>query len=191
MRGLEPIAPAGARILVLGSFPSACSLERGEYYAHDRNHFWEILALLAGEPRPGTRDARIELLGRLGIALWDVIAACDREGSLDQAIRNEEPNPVPTLLASLPVVSRIALNGGKAASGFAAGFAPALRGLPIGAPAAWNCPALGGRSFLVARLPSTSPIPTARFRSAEDKLPPWRDFLLGAEGQAQGRVAGR
>ncbi|MBL8968854.1 MAG: DNA-deoxyinosine glycosylase, partial [Spirochaetaceae bacterium] len=72
MRGLEPVAPAGARVLILGSFPSARSLERGEYYAHDRNHFWEVLALLAGEPRPESRGARIELLGRLGLAVWDV-----------------------------------------------------------------------------------------------------------------------
>ena len=88
----EPVAPPGARVLVLGSMPSVESLNQGFYYAHPRNAFWRILAEVWGEPFPGDVPGRIALLTRHDIALWDVLKSCERQGSLDSAIRRPTPN---------------------------------------------------------------------------------------------------
>ncbi len=178
MRGLAPIAPESASVLVLGSFPSAASLELGEYYGFARNHFWALLALAFGEGEPGSWAGKLDLLKRRGVALWDVIAACDREGSLDGAIRNEEANDVLGLLADKPRVVRVALNGGKAAASFRKLLAPELpAGLAIGETVVWRPAALAPRAFSVCRLPSTSPIPTRNFRGPGDKAGLWMAFL--------------
>ncbi|HRY72388.1 MAG TPA: DNA-deoxyinosine glycosylase [Spirochaetia bacterium] len=178
MRGLAPIAPEYARVLVLGSFPSAASLALGEYYGFGRNHFWPLLALAFGEAEPGSWAGKLALLQRRNVALWDVIAACDREGSLDEAIRNEEANDVLGLLSARTGIARVALNGGKAAASFRKLLAPELpAGLAIGETVVWRPPALAPRAFSVCRLPSTSPIPTRDFRGPADKAGLWRTFL--------------
>lgn len=178
MRGLAPLMPDNARILVLGSFPSAASLELGEYYGHDRNHFWALLARACGEAEPLGWEGKLALLEKRGIALWDVIASCDREGSLDEAIRNEAPNAVLGLLAARPGILRVALNGGKAFSSLRRLLAPELpASLAIGEVLDWRPPSLAPRAFSVCRLPSTSPIPTRDYRKAEDKAGAWKAFL--------------
>jgi double-stranded uracil-DNA glycosylase len=179
LRGFAPIGSEKPRILVLGSFPSVASLERGEYYGHSRNQFWDILGAILGFPAGAPYAERASALARAGIALWDLIASCEREGSLDEAIRREEPNPLDAFLTAKPSVLRLALNGGKAASSFAEHFAPELgkRGLAIGARLDWSPPFAPGRAISVARLPSTSPVPTRDYRSAGDKLPLWEAFL--------------
>lgn len=182
MRGLPVIGSTEARVLVLGSFPSAESLRKGEYYGFGRNHFWTVLARAFGEPEFISYADKLDFLARRGIAIWDVLGACDREGSLDQAIRNEKPNPIPGFLEGRPTIVRIALNGGKAAASFFRHFSPGNRPpvASVGASFSWCHPGLAGRAFAVARLPSTSPIPTRAFRSADDKVEAWRLFLVGA-----------
>jgi hypoxanthine-DNA glycosylase len=176
--GLPPLGAASPRVLVLGSFPSRRSLEKGEYYGHERKHFWPIVGALFDFDSAAPYADRAAALARSGLALWDVIASCERPGSLDKDIRGEEPNAIIGYLAARPSVERIALNGAKAAAAFRALVAPELGrgGLPIGAVAEWRPAELPGRAFLVARLPSTSPIPTRRFRRAEDKMAPWGGF---------------
>ena len=44
-----PVAPPGARVLILGSMPSVESLNQGFYYAHPRNAFWRVMAEVYGE----------------------------------------------------------------------------------------------------------------------------------------------
>ena len=92
-----PVAPPGARVLILGSMPSVESLNQGFYYAHPRNAFWRILADVYGEPLPVDIPGKVALLTRHDIALWDVLQSCERQGSLDSAIRQPTPN-VPALL---------------------------------------------------------------------------------------------
>ena len=81
-----PIAHPDARILILGSMPSVASLHAQQYYAHPRNAFWWIMGELCGADGEQHYTARAAMLRRRGIAVWDVIRACRREGSLDQAI---------------------------------------------------------------------------------------------------------
>jgi hypothetical protein len=70
------------------------------------------------------------------------------------------------------------LNGGKAAGAFAAHVAPELKDrLAIGETLPWTPAFSPAKPLLVARLPSTSPVPTRAYRSALDKLPLWSSFL--------------
>jgi hypoxanthine-DNA glycosylase len=118
------VLDARVETLVLGSFPSAASLAAGRYYAHPRNQFWRIVGTVLGEPLDGLRyEERLTRLLGHGVGLWDVIAACDRIGSLDAAIRNALPNDVARVLKRAPRLRRVVFNGktaGRAAAGFAA-----------------------------------------------------------------------
>ena len=152
----EPVAPPGARVLILGSMPSVESLNQGFYYAHPRNAFWRILAEAFGEPFPADIPGRIALLERHGIALWDVLQSCEREGSLDSAIRQPVPNDFEGLFRRCPGIRRILLNGGTACRLFMK----------------WGKPFTEGRDL--KRLPSTSPAYTLSY---ERKLAQWRQAL--------------
>lgn len=109
--GLDPVIGDDPAILVLGSSPSVISLERGEYYGNPRNHFWQIMERIAGVPADAPYAERIACLKRRRIALWDVIATCDRHASCDQSIRNPRANDIAALLEDHPTIVCIALNG--------------------------------------------------------------------------------
>jgi TDG/mug DNA glycosylase family protein len=181
--GFVPVGSEFPRILILGSFPSIKSLERGEYYGHERNHFWPLLGLIFGFDPLAPYAERVSRLERADLAVWDVIGSCERGGSLDRDIRGELPNPLAEYLALRPTIELVALNGGKAAASFVAHIAPGLRlggnGLAIGEPLLWAPPFAPERRILVARLPSSSPVPTRGYRSAHDKLPVWSAMLGG------------
>ncbi|MCE4558131.1 DNA-deoxyinosine glycosylase [Pelomonas cellulosilytica] len=114
--GLAPVFRADARLLVLGSFPGAASLQAAQYYAHPRNAFWPVMAALTEErDLPALPYAeRLQVLRQHRIALWDAVAACRREGSLDAAIEDAEPSDLPELVARLPALRAIACNGALA-----------------------------------------------------------------------------
>jgi hypoxanthine-DNA glycosylase len=84
--GFPPIGDSGARVLVLGSLPGVKSLEAHEYYAQPYNAFWRIMGELFGAKRELPYAERLERLRAHGIAVWDVLAAGERQGSLDAAI---------------------------------------------------------------------------------------------------------
>jgi len=107
-----PVIDARTEILILGSFPGAASLRAQQYYAHPRNQFWRLLSVLLAEdlvalPYP----ERLARLRTHRIGLWDVIAACEREGSLDSAIRNAQANDFNKLKRQCPQLRRVAFNG--------------------------------------------------------------------------------
>lgn len=142
LAALSPIADRQARVLILGSFPGEASLRAGEYYGHPRNHFWRLVGGVVGETLHGLPYAtRIERLVARRIALWDVIARCEREGSLDSAIRSEVANDLGGLLRRCPRIVVIAFNGGKSASyrkrveGIAEAARCTLVALPSSSPA--------------------------------------------------------
>ncbi|HEX2012129.1 MAG TPA: DNA-deoxyinosine glycosylase, partial [Roseateles sp.] len=86
--------------MLLGSFPSAASLAAQQYYGHSRNQFWPLLSALWGQDlRTLAYEDRLEFARSRGLAIWDVYAACEREGSLDSAIRSAEPNDLLGLAA--------------------------------------------------------------------------------------------
>lgn len=176
--GFPPILGETPRVLILGSMPSVKSLETGQYYGHPRNHFWKIVFELLQRPLPGSYAERVRVLKEAGIAVWDSIGSCRREGSLDQSIRGEQPNDVVALLRRFESIRLVVFNGRKAEQGFYRG----VKELYGSEPPEWEAPdrleELRGRDFI--RLPSSSPIPTARHRKWQDKLDAWRviaDYL--------------
>ena len=99
-----------SRILILGSFPSVRSREGQFFYHHPRNRFWAVLALVLGEPKPETVEEKRGFLLRNRLAVWDVIASCDMQGSSDSSIRNVVPNDLRRILDAAPI-ERILVNG--------------------------------------------------------------------------------
>ncbi|RZL38237.1 MAG: DNA-deoxyinosine glycosylase [Rubrivivax sp.] len=155
--GLAPIYDGRARLLVLGSFPGAASLQAAQYYAHPRNAFWPVMGALLGAPHLPTLpyDERLHTLRRHGVALWDAVATCRREGSLDTAIEAVEPSVLRELVDRLPELRAIACNG-----------ALAHRQTLL---------ALGTVALPVLRLPSTSPAHAGL--SLATKIATWRAAL--------------
>lgn len=140
--------------------PGIASLEAGEYYAHPRNAFWPIMGRLFGAGPELAYPERAATLKAKGVAVWDVLQFCVREGSLDANIRDEVPNDFASFFASQPAIRRVLLNGGKAAAGFrkyGAGQMPA--------------------AAVAASVPSTSPA-HASLRW-EEKAQAWRAALAG------------
>jgi TDG/mug DNA glycosylase family protein len=84
--GFPPLGDAAARVLVLGSLPGVKSLEMRQYYAQPYNAFWRIMGELFGAGRELDYATRVERLRVHGVAVWDVLAAGERAGSLDSAI---------------------------------------------------------------------------------------------------------
>lgn len=109
----HPIAPVydeHSQILILGSFPSVKSRENQFFYGHPQNRFWKVLAAIYARPVPVTVDEKRRFLLSEGIALWDVIGACDITGSADSSIRNVIPNDVDRILRTAHI-RRIYVNG--------------------------------------------------------------------------------
>jgi TDG/mug DNA glycosylase family protein len=114
--GFPPISSADARVLILGSLPGRLSLERGEYYANSQNAFWRVVSTRLPD-LPHDYAGRTAALGERGIALWDVLAAATRSGSLDAAIGTDAiPNNFLAFFHSHAKIRLICFNGSKAAS---------------------------------------------------------------------------
>ncbi|KUJ72126.1 DNA-deoxyinosine glycosylase [Thiomicrospira sp. WB1] len=114
--GFAPILSGKDRVLVLGTMPSVRSLADAFYYAHPRNAFWPIMADCLNEP--GLAEASVsqkkQTLQAHGIALWDVLAACERPGSLDAAITSPEANDFEALFEIHSGIKQVLFNGQKA-----------------------------------------------------------------------------
>lgn len=158
LTGLPPLVSSRTRLLILGSFPGVASLKAQQYYGHPQNHFWKILQAIwpDGPINSGADSYKIRsewLLSRC-LGVWDVYAACEREGSLDSNIRNAEVNDFAKLLQRCPQLEAIAHNGGES---FKHARHTSLLGLPV------------------YKLPSTSPANASW--SFERKLAAWREVF--------------
>ncbi|MBB6331050.1 hypoxanthine-DNA glycosylase [Chryseobacterium sediminis] len=151
----QPLIDTQSRIIILGSIPGVKSLEKQQYYAHPQNKFWKIIFELLNEEFTEDYTQRIETLKKHHIALWDVIDSCERKGSLDSEIKNEEANQIAELLEEHPTVKAIFCNGGKSYK---------------------NLQKLLGKNYKlpIFLLPSTSPLHTVSF---EKKLEEWKRIL--------------
>ena len=109
----DPIIFDDSKTLVLGTFPSIVSFEDNFYYAHRRNQFWKLLRDIF-KMSINTKEERIELLKEHKIALWDIIASCERENSSDTNLKKIKLNDISSLLLAYPSIKRIAFTGKKA-----------------------------------------------------------------------------
>lgn len=152
-----PVSNADARGLILGSMPGKISLELNQYYALPQNAFWKIMGELVGAYQYLPYEKRLCVLKSSGIALWDVLASCERgESSLDSHIRNESANDFASFFARHPRITQVFFNGSKAEQCFKK-FVQGTQTLP---PLKFH------------RLPSTSPAHAGM--RYEDKLQVWQ-----------------
>jgi double-stranded uracil-DNA glycosylase len=162
--GFPPVSDAAARVLILGSMPGEASLRAQQYYAHPRNGFWPIVGELLGFPLAETGyDERCRRLRHAGIAVWDVLAACTRRGSLDTAIVSSSMvvNDFAAFFSDHPDIGRVYFNGGLAERVYRRRVLPALP------PRAAD--------LTLCRMPSTSPA-NASLTLAQ-KTAAWREML--------------
>ena len=97
---IPPVYDDRSKILILGSFPSVKSREGQFFYHHKQNRFWKVLAAVFEDTLPETIEEKKEFLLRHNIAIWDVIASCDIEGSSDSSIRDVVPNDLSRILSA-------------------------------------------------------------------------------------------
>lgn len=138
--------------------PGAASLLAGRYYAYPHNAFWPIMGALFGAGPTVSYEKRILILKRTGVALWDVMASCIREGSLDADIDEASivPNDFPAFFDAHPRVKHVFYNGAKAENCFHR----------------YVRPQISDRGLHFSRLPSTSPAHASLTLS--QKLKAWR-----------------
>lgn len=108
-----PVYDEASQILILGSFPSVKSREQKFFYGHPQNRFWKVLASLTKEEVPGSVEEKKKLLLKNHIAVWDVIASCEINGSSDSSIRNVVANDLSIILKEAKI-KKIYTNGTKA-----------------------------------------------------------------------------
>ncbi|MGQ7947675.1 DNA-deoxyinosine glycosylase [Flavobacterium sp. WC2509] len=143
---------SNTEILILGTMPGAMSLDKNEYYAHPRNHFWKILyTQFEALPISTIFEEKKEFLKSNNIGLWDVLENCERKGSLDIHIKNHKENDFESLFKKFPKITKIIFNGKQSHAFFYKKFGQ-----------------IEGVTYFV--MPSTSPANTMSF---ENKLKIW------------------
>lgn len=155
LHSFPPVSSTDARVLILGSMPGKKSLQQNQYYAHPSNAFWKIMGELVGAHPQLPYPQRLDILKQSGIALWDVLASCERASSLDAHIRNESANDFASFFAQHPHIKQVFFNGSKAEQCFRK-FVLGKQVLP---------------ALEYCRLPSTSPAHAGMCYA--DKLEAW------------------
>lgn len=157
-----PIAQGEPHTLILGTMPGQKSLEAAQYYAHPQNQFWRYIEQIYGIDRSLPYKERTLALTRCGVAVWDVVHSCRRDGSLDSAIMEETENDFAAFFEKFPTIRRVVFDSLTAEKLYNRHVLPKIK-LPL----------------RYARVPSPSPA-YAKLRF-EQKLAQWRDVLLAAE----------
>ena len=131
-------------MLVLGSMPGVASLRLQQYYGHPQNAFWKIVGAVLGFDPALSYEQRTAALIQRRVALWDVLASCVRDGSLDADIDDASvvANDFAAFFDAHPRIVRVCFNGAKAESVFRKQVLPQLD---------------TSRGIHYLRLPSTSP----------------------------------
>lgn len=120
--------------LLLGTQPSDNSLKHEGYYMTNSNAFWYIVGDALGFQRgffinrddpvdyvrphllhkkKATYQEAAEALCSRGYAAWDIVAASERKGSLDSAIRDAEYADVRGFLKTYPTIRKICFSTGS------------------------------------------------------------------------------
>ncbi len=103
VHNINPIYDAQSEILILGSFPSVKSREGQFFYDHPQNRFWKVLAAVLGTSVPQSHAEKSAFLRAHHIALWDVLAACEIQGSADSSITAAKPNDLAPILQAAKI----------------------------------------------------------------------------------------
>jgi hypoxanthine-DNA glycosylase len=117
----KPMLFKDTEVLILGSFPSIKSFENDLYYGNPLNQFWKILKAVTLYP-VNNNDQKIWLLKECKLGLWDMIASCTRESSLDSSLEDETVNDIPALLEANPNIKKVAFTGKKSEALFKTHF---------------------------------------------------------------------
>ena len=113
LQGFVPIHSPNSKVLILGSAPSVRSIQKQQYYGHDRNAFWAIMADIF-HTEIETYEQKWNLLLCSDIALWDVLERFERTGSSDTAFTSIVPNDLKTFIDEHPCLVKVLFNGKKA-----------------------------------------------------------------------------
>ena len=154
IHSFPPVTDKSVTKLILGSMPGKASLAANQYYAHPRNIFWPMMETVMNVGLELPYAARCKQLTQHNVALWDVLKACTRTGSLDSDIIESSivPNDFEAFFRTHPRIRAIYFNGTKAESIYVRHVIPNLS------------PEFA--DIVMTRLPSTSPanasIPLAR-----------------------------
>jgi hypoxanthine-DNA glycosylase len=137
--------------------PGERSLKLKQYYGHGGNLFWKLIFSIFDCPFSTDYERRKRVLLENNIALWDVLMACEREGSADSAIALEESNDFQSFFPIHPKIKLIAFNGQNAETYFNK-----------------FCKHKPGTHFIT--LPSTSPANASK--SFEEKKEAWSKIKI-------------
>ena len=158
-RAFPPLCGENPHTVILGTFPSPLSRERGEYYGHPRNQFWRLLFGVFAVPYETPDYARKKaVLFANGVAIWDVISECEPEGALDSGIKNPVYNTALPEFIAEHGIRNVLFNGNNAYECYRRNIGATERNV----------------------LPSSSPA-NARL-SFEEKLRMWREGIPSDEG---------
>ena len=130
------------------------------------------MARLCGFDNDLAYPLRLQALQATGIRLWDVLASCERVGSLDAAIAPDsvQINAIAALLHPPTELQAIALNGALAMQLFRRSVAPELY-----------------QHIQIFALPSTSPAHAAK--TFEQKWQAWQVLAPFLRGKAPAKNA--
>lgn len=160
---LEPFLPAGARVLMLGSFPP--KRERWSmdfFYPNRQNDMWRVMGLIFHESahhfetanrRGFDRERIVDFCTEKGIALYDTACQVRRlkDNASDKFLEVVTPTDIIALLRQIPDCRAIITTGEKATSvitSLAQCLSPAV-GTKVDI-------SLDGRELHLWRMPSTS-----------------------------------
>jgi hypoxanthine-DNA glycosylase len=143
--------------------PGRESLAQQRYYAHPRNGFWPIVSelfKLTGEDY----EQKVQQLKENRVAVWDVLKACFRTGSLDSDIdkRTIVTNDFQAFYANHPKIQRVFFNGARAESIYLNQVLPGLDTTHA--------------AISLQRMPSTSPAHAAL--NLAQKIEAWSALLV-------------
>lgn len=130
IEGFAPIASGKPRVLILGSMPGEASLKKREYYGHARNAFWPIMSELFGADSSFSYSQRKAMLIDNGIAVWDVLQSCRRNGSLDSniSLASIKFNDFLSFFDQFRSIRRVFFNGGMASTVYRKHISGSLQG---------------------------------------------------------------
>lgn len=154
IESFPPVIDSRTKVLILGSMPGIASLEKQEYYGNIRNTFWKIIFEIFDKGPTQNYQQKLDFLKSKRIGLWDMLASCERKGSLDSNISLGVVNDLKKLLRTYPNIKIVLFNGTKAYDLFKK---------EIG----FTC----FENIVFKKMPSTSPANTLRY---DLKLEEWK-----------------